>query len=237
MTAKVSLSCLRQDLRAHVLADSRGDLPLWGRLKLWRAMRAQFGEESSLRRSCLALYVCQGLLPKWEQAQMPRPYREFPQTVCELARQHLREMISKRSLEALVIEYAQLDQYAACVCDWEQKGDAVSLFQGSRWVLDRAVDQDDAAYQLMELYAHCDSEDASNWPTEELWGEPYLWDIHFVGSLLAANGAYWEQDRCDNAARRRYWLHWLDEVLPLFLDDIQQARRLAQLGELKERGW
>jgi hypothetical protein len=233
---KITLSSLRQDLRAHVVADPRGDLPLWGRLKLWRAMRAEFGKESSLRRSCLALYVCQGLLPRWEQAQMPRPYREFPQTVCELARQHLREMISKRALDVLVTEYAQLDQYAMCVCDWEQKGDAVSLFQGSRWVLDRAVDEDDETYRRKELYADCDSDDASDWPTEELWGESYLWDIHFVGSILAANGVP-GLDHSDNAARRRYWLHWLDEVLPLFLEEIQQARSLAQLGELKERGW
>jgi hypothetical protein len=124
-----------------------------------------------------------------------------------------------------------------CACDWEQRGDAVFLYQGSRFVVMRAVDEDDVTYRRKELYADCDSDDASHWPTEELWGESYLWDIHFVGSLLAASGAYWEQDRCDNTARRRYWLHWLDEVLPLFLEDIHQARTLALLGEPKERGW
>lgn len=134
-------------------------------------------------------------------------------------------------MSALRMDYTIIDEDVVCACDCESNGDAVFLYHGSRFVLFRVLGEDDATYDKHDLYSKCEANVESQRPTEELFGESYLWDVHFVGSIIAANGAYWEVDRCDNEARRRYWLRWLDETLPVFLGDIRQARIRASLEE------
>jgi len=231
-----TLEKLIAKMRSHVRNDPNGDLPMWWRLRLWRAMEEEFKQHSSLRRSCLALYVFDQLLPHWDNAELesenievPPKYATMPRTMGDVARHFLQESISKSAMEAITSDYSKHHQYWHGSLGWEEIGDAVFMYDAARFVMWRVLGQDDEQYRLNNLYEKCDLKDISVRPTEDYLAKPSLWDVHFVGSLIAASGAHWEGDRCDNELRRQYWLRWLDVTLPLFLGPIKTAKQMAAL--------
>ena len=216
-------------VRKRILSDEHGDLPLWWRLRLWQAMNERFPDDGALRRSCLALHLCYEVLPAWDRAQMPVEYAALPRTMVEIARGYLLGVLSNRTVEAANADYIAMNQDIICAGDWEQRGDAVFVYQGSHFVVFRVLDQDDELYDRHNLYQDCWADDEAVRPTEIYLGDDIFWDVHFVASMLASNGAHWEPERCDNELRRKFWLGWLDETLPQFLGDSKVAKAAALL--------
>jgi hypothetical protein len=193
-------------------------------------MKNVFGDQSFLRRSCLALYVCAEILRHWDNADMPTKYAALPKTAFEVARHFLLGIFSKRTLEAVCSDYNAQDEECMCICKWEEKGEAVLAYTGSAFVLDRVLQRDDELYEAHDLYTSSFADSESVRPTEEYLGEHMFWDVYFVGSIIAAKGPYWYADRCDNELRRRYWLRWIDETVPQFLGDVATAKAKGLLA-------
>jgi hypothetical protein len=228
MSGKLLRDTLRQ-MRRYVASNASGELPMWWRLRLWDAMKKHFGDESSLRRSFLALHVCRELLSYWDKADMPTKYRDLPRTVFEMARHMLLGIVSKSTLELLCSDCFRVFEDCITQCGWNEKGDVVFVYLGSRYVVLRVLERDDELYGDDGLYEASLARDVATRPTEEYLGEPEFWDVHFVGSIIAAKGACWERDRCDNELRRQFWVRWLEETLPGFLGDFDAARTKAAL--------
>jgi len=254
MNASESLDKLIAKMRVHVRKDRHGDLPMWWRLRLWRAMKERFGRWSSARRSCLGLRVCQDLLPEWEctdnvpakyswaaaatmstqpkwecTAYVPARYLVMPRRMCELAGRFLRGEIAVMDFRAGRRGFLKLQDSWYYHADREELNEAIIfIYEAVEFVLHRAVDEDDESYDLQNLYEECDAKNEAVRPTEHYLAQPHFWDAHFVSSCVAANGAHWERG-CDNEARRQFWLRWLDETLPCFLGSMKQARRHAKL--------
>lgn len=221
-------------LRSHVLSDIEGSLPLWGRLQLWKSMFLQFGDEASMRRSCMALYVCDALLTRWEKAGMPGNYHTLPRTLCELTRHFLGGVISKSGIDVLSNDYSVINEDCMCHCNWAVYGNIVFLYYGSRHLLFRAVDDDDDTYSKLQLYARCDSSEVTRRPTEDDFNEPSLWDTFYVASLVATDESQRQGTETEADSRRRFWLNWLDDVVPCFCGEISEARKLASVYLLRE---
>jgi hypothetical protein len=236
MKSSPSLQKLTAKMRSHVRQDPHGDLPMWWRLNLWRAMEEEFKQHAGLRRTCVALHVFDQLLPCWETAEaesenieVPPKYFTLPRTMVEVARHYLQKLISKSAFDAVARDYSRHEDHWLSACEWEEIGNPVFIYQAARFVMYGVQGHDDEIYRLHNLYDECDLKDVSIRPTEEYLGDPFFWDVHFIGSIIAANGAYWEVNRCDNELRRQYWLRWLDVTLPFFIGSLKTAKKMASL--------
>jgi immunity protein Imm5 of predicted polymorphic toxin system len=221
-----SLQAKLSELRVYVSSSADGDLPLWGRLQLWKSMRAYYGKEASLRRSYMAIYTCDRLLPRWERADIPQQYLALPRTVCAIARHFLAGIVSKRSVVALSGDYSRINEDCISQCNWEQRGNVVFLYYGAYYLLLRVINRDDAMYKRRGLYSECESSDVSLRPKEDDYADPSLWDTYYVASLVSAEDAG-RVELNENEARRQFWTNWLDDVVPRFCGDIDDARKLA----------
>lgn len=226
----MSLSQTIDDLRAELASSPFGDLPLWARLTLWRAMEAEFPRDGGLRRSYLALFVLNQMLPAWDRANMPLPYRDLPHLLHLAAKLYLSGVTARESVVSIRSACSDAHQYLVCACDWETYGDVAFVQFAAEYVADRVLGADDEDYQLMELYDEVDLPNTSERPTEFSADPVRLWDAHFIGSIMAANGAHWEADRCNNDARREYWCNWLNEWFPQFVGDLEIAQAAAKCG-------
>jgi hypothetical protein len=231
---KMSLSKTIAELRAELASNPFGELPLWARLRLWQAMEEEFPRDSGMRRSYFALFVLDKLLPTWDRANMPLPYRDLPHLLRLAARLHLNGVTSRVSVASVLKDCHEVHQYRVCACDCETYGNAGLVQEAAEFVADRALGNDDERYRRMELYDESELPDVAARPTEVITDPGVLWDCHWVGSVLAAGRAVWEENPGDTEARRAYWKTWLDEWLPQFTGDLGKAQEAAGLTVLPE---
>lgn len=207
-------------MRAHVLDDRWGDLPLYWRLRLWRAMQVYFGESASRRRSQFALKVSEQLLPIWESERFAAPFHAYPAMIISAARRFLSGELSKSDIRRQVDAYWRQFEDAVCALDFGSHGGIEMLYPGMIHVLMRVTDEDDELYNQNHLYEDCWADNEANLPTENQMGDPSFWDIHFAGSRATAGFDDSEIGFDQVPKLREYWLNWLDVQLRPFLDDI-----------------
>jgi hypothetical protein len=225
---QMSLAQTIADLRHELATNPVGDLPLWARLRLWRAMQAEFPRDGDLRRSYFALFVCDQLLPLWDKANLPLPYRELPHLLQQAARLYLNGVTSRESVVSILEDCYDVDQYLHSACGSKTYGDAGLVHEAAIFVAERVLGNDEERYRKMNLYERLESFDVAARPTEEMTDPGVLWDSHWIGSMLAVSGAIWEGKRRDIEAHRAYWRAWLEDWLPQFLGDIQVAEAAAK---------
>jgi hypothetical protein len=222
----MSFSQTIADLRAELATNPQGDLPLWARLRLWRAMEEEFPLDGGLRRSYFALFVLDRMLPAWDRANMPLPYRDLPHLLQHAARLHLNGVTSRESITSILNDCYDVHQYIECF--WTTYGYAVIVQDAAMFVADRVLGNDEELFRKMELYDQLELTDVAERPTEDMTDPGVLWDAHWIGSVLAANSRDCDTERCDNEARRAYWQTWLDDWLPQFLGDLKAAEAAAK---------
>lgn len=216
----MNLSQTIEDLRAELATNPFGELPLWARLRLWRAMEKEFPRDSGMRRSYFALFVLDKLLPTWDRANMPLPYRDLPHLLRHAARLHLNGVTSRVSVASILKDCYEVGQYRECACDEQTFGLAGLVQDAAEFVADRVLGNDDERYRRMELYDELEIPDVAARPTEDITDPGVLWDCHWLGSMLVAGRAVREEKQADTESRRAYWKTWLDEWLPQFTGDL-----------------
>lgn len=215
-------------MKQHVSESVDGDLPLWWRLRLWVRMKEAFGEESEVRRTLLAFYVFDRLIPAWRQANASLRFRLIPDLHNYLARSHFLGFSSRDTLEAASKDWGRSYEEFVCSVNWDKHDARFYVYDAGHFLLLRCRGEDDAYYSHWGLISR--AFDDENMPTELSLGDSYIWDVHFVGAMLAASGAPWQADICNPELRRRYWINWIENIVPLFTGDISAARDVVWWG-------
>lgn len=201
-----------------VLSDeSCGFLTLGWRHRLWDELLDVDYEFGSFRRTALGLLAAEETLPRWEQIEdIPDFFFELPWQILGYCRTVMADRIPDPD-----VRYRGYYHFARRV-DWfrSEFESEQRVPNDDEYILERVV------YRTYALEASLAALHRANWwgPFPEEDYDVSDWQIEYKDAhCLAA----W--DCCDDSMKaslqREYWLHWLKELFPRVLVDIDELRQ------------
>lgn len=211
----IELSELKRAEEYVLSTDSYGFLTLGWRNCLWDELLTVDFQHGPLRRTVLGVLVAEETLPKWDRLEdVAEVFRDLPYKILAYCRR-------------VIIGDHQFRE--AC--------DAFGDFEGE-------MDEFHANFETMRLVPNDDEYITTRWMWRSYAVEASLaalyravwWEHEFENRYNATDGDSDRKDThflsaldcCDDsrksACQRRYWLHWLHDLFPRVLVDIEDVR-------------
>lgn len=195
---------IAQNALREVEVSTTGTLPLFMRYDIWQWMNSIFCEAAHRRRILLnSLVIEQSALPVWDRWYPadefgPRRYLKKIQDVLN----------GSQSPESLRDELYR--ENAALIDDYCSREDDASAEEIERANAGYAIIATRAAAWTAARDEPCLKQDLR--PDKIVEDDPDEWDAHYFCSVVAANGAEWEEES-SVLKRRDYWNRWVTDWL------------------------
>ncbi len=226
LTVKAVLAELERDVEA----EPTGQVTVGGRIRLWDAMRAEYGvAEADLRRGALAYVLARDAVAKWDPRKISREddpdgvLNGFPETYLETARRYLRGEVPRGRVREV---FEPLEPFVNVVEVANKGGFPEMLYLGAL-----LFGKEDIPYER-EWFQVARKDDGSYRKIVEKADLP---DVHEMVAI-AADVPLQGKDHAEAwksparvAARRAFWLRWIRETVPRVLGTHESV--LALLGE------
>lgn len=202
-----AISCVRN----IVSSAKNGYMHFGARNRIWDAMASDFRESWAYRRASLGHIVACETLPKWNALEgIPPADRRLPQEILNACRERILGELSVETGKRLVEHYDRM----------------IDIFFVGYATADR-LEQNGGLWPTHAPYAALKALTGAAWMTLRLGDYETLddmgpdGDVHFVAccDLVAENaGDVSVAEEC-----RSYWLHWLDDLLPIVLGEYSKV--------------
>lgn len=205
----------RQDLQSSPL----GSLSLFFRYSLWKWMDKGFPDSARQRRVLLNVYsIKHAAVPKWKSF--------FSDRNSELSRYIA-------VCQEYVLGTLSADDVSTYLFNDPEDLDSIGSHDGSPLSFERSLAESTllaarAATEVGAIDEPC-LRGVPPRPGTVFAGDPFDYDAHYICSLIAAHGSEWEDASCI-VMRRKYWLTWIDEFLPVICGDIAHATETVFAG-------